>query len=295
MIPGPIAGFVLGVALSAWAGWLIARRAVGRARLAERRARTSERLAEIGSMTGGLAHEIRNPLSTIALNAQLLREGIADLRADDDERARLDRRIASLLRETERLRGILEDFLQFAGELRIEPVEQDVNAIVEELADFFAAQAEADGVRMRVQLAPGRLPATVDAAHLKQALLNLMLNAVQAMRAWNGPRELLLRTSVVEPPSRAPARRDQPTRPAREIVIHVIDTGPGIPPEVMARLFQPYFSTKAGGTGLGLATSRRIIEAHGGRLEVHSEVGKGTEFRVLLGDAAPRPRNPAAA
>lgn len=282
MIPATIVGFVLGVAASASAAWFIARRAVHRARLAERRARTSERLAEIGSMTGGLAHEIRNPLSTIALNAQLLREAIGDLKADDDERARLDRRIASLQRETERLRGILEDFLQFAGELRIEAREQDVNSIVEELADFFGAQAEADGVRLRVQLAPGPLTAAVDAAHLKQALLNLMLNAVQAMRGREPPRELLLRTSQSDDPSRSPARKDQAARRAREIVIHVIDTGPGIALEVMARLFQPYFSTKAGGTGLGLATSRRIVEAHGGRLEVHSEVGKGTEFRVVL-------------
>ncbi len=265
-------GFVFGLALAGALCWAIARGAIARTRAAERRARAAERLAEIGSMTSGLAHEIRNPLSTIALNAGLLREGIGDLEIPEEERGRISRRVDALRRETERLRGILEDFLQFAGELHVEPIPGDINELVEELVDFFQPQADRNGVRVRTQLAPGELIAPIDAAHLKQAVLNLMLNAVQAMREQEKTRELILRTERGVDESREACA-----------IIHVIDTGPGIGSETLGRIYEPYFTTKAGGTGLGLATTRRIIEAHGGHLEVDSEVGKGTGFRVVLG------------
>lgn len=271
MIGSLAIGFVLGVALAGASCWAIARGAIGRTRAAERRARAAERLAEIGSMTGGLAHEIRNPLSTIALNAGLLSEGIQELDIPDDERGRISRRIGALQRETERLRGILEDFLQFAGELHVEPIPGDVNELLEELVDFFQPQADRDGVRVRTQLAEGPLIAPIDAPHLKQALLNLMLNAVQAMRDQDSPRELILRTERASDEDRSPVA-----------IVHVIDTGPGIEGETLARIYEPYFTTKAGGTGLGLATTRRIIEAHGGHLDVDSELGKGTGFGVVL-------------
>ena len=108
-------GLLLGAGVGVVASRVIVRRAVGRVRVAERRARTAERLAEIGSMTGGLAHEIKNPLSTIGLNAQLLGEAIADLPIEHSDRERLTRRIGALRREVDRLRDILEGFLRFAG------------------------------------------------------------------------------------------------------------------------------------------------------------------------------------
>lgn len=270
MIHWALVGFVLGAALAGAVGWLIARRQIEHARHAERRARAAERLAEIGSMTSGLAHEIRNPLSTIALNAELLREALAELDADPEQRARLERRLASLQRETERLRDILEDFLQYAGQIHIDPAPTDLNQLVDELIDFFQPQADAQSVRIHAQLDAQPLIARVDAPKVKQALLNLLLNAVQAMQDTDAPRELILRT-----------RRDTSRTPPAA-VIHVIDTGPGIPDEVRDRIFQPYFTTKAAGTGLGLATSRRIIEAHHGDLEVYSKQGAGTEFRIVL-------------
>ena len=135
--------------------------------------RAAERLAELGQMTGGLAHEIKNPLSTIGLNAQLLAEGIEDLPEHEptpkDARQRLLRRLDSLRRETERLRGILTDFLTYAGELRLDPKPTDLNRIIEELADFFSPQAQHQGVRMRLDLHPAPHPPTHDAAHLKHA------------------------------------------------------------------------------------------------------------------------------
>jgi two-component system sensor histidine kinase HydH len=125
------------------------------------------------------------------------------------------------------------------------------------------------------------LEASVDAGHLKQALLNLMLNAVQAMGGVEeGRRELIVR---------ARAHRDEDG--ADCVAVHVIDTGPGIGADALGRVFEPYFTTKATGTGLGLPTARRIVEAHGGRMMVHSEVGKGTDFAVLL-PAAGQPQVP---
>jgi signal transduction histidine kinase len=274
---GALAGAVATAVVVRW----VVHRAVAKASAAERRARTAERMAEIGAMTGGLAHEIKNPLSTIGLNAQLLAEGIEELKLPDDEKGRLSRRIGALRREADRLRGILQDFLEYAGELRLSPQQADVNRIVDELSDFFSPQAERSGIRLRAELAPGPLEASVDVQHLKQALLNLMLNAVQAMTqpdtptAENGQappaRELILRTARESDPDGSPV-----------LAVHVIDTGPGIPQEKLAQVFRPYFTTKAGGTGLGLPTSRRIVEAHQGRLDVISEPGRGTDFVVRL-------------
>ena len=265
-------GFAFGVFLTAAVAWSLVNRHLIRVRAAERRARAAERMAEIGSMTGGLAHEIKNPLSTIGLNAQLLDEGLAELAIEPEARTRLSRRVAALRREVDRLRGILTDFLQFAGHVRVEPVPADLNQVISELADFYMPQAQQQGVRMRIDLAPGPLNANLDIPHIKQAILNLMLNAVQAMGGGGGSGgELILRTI------RQPGADKHP-----EIALHVIDTGPGIQPEVMEKMFQPYFTTKSGGTGLGLPTARRLIEAHHGRLEVHSEPGKGSDFTMVV-------------
>lgn len=275
LLAGVLGGFAVGAVATALVWRWIVRRSLARAQVAERRARSAERLAEVGAMTGGLAHEIKNPLSTIGLNAQLLQESIEELPIDADERGRLGRRLGTLRREVERLRGILADFLEFAGELRLERRPTNVQALVEELADFFHPQAAQQGVRLRVDPGEdGSLGAQIDGPHVKQALLNLMLNAVQAMAGAGGsdrPRELILRVRPRLDPDGA-----------RMVALHVIDTGPGIAQEMLAGIFKPYYTTKAGGTGLGLPTARRIAEAHGGRVEVHTEIGKGSDFAVIL-------------
>lgn len=268
-------GTLGGIAATALAARWSLRRSVQRVRAAEQRARSAERLAELGSMTGGLAHEIKNPLSTIGLNAQLLAEGINDLSIPADEKERLLRRNSALRREVDRLRTILTDFLEYAGELRLDPHPADINPLLDELADFFSPQAEKQGVRLRVDLAPGPLLARIDAAQMKQAVLNLMLNAIQAMGAPDPsnpkPRELILRTSQLSEPDKT-----------RSLRIHVIDTGPGIDPDTQEKIFRPYFTTKSGGTGLGLPTTRRIIDAHQGRITLNSTPGQGTEFVLSL-------------
>lgn len=261
------------------------RRALARQQIAEKRARAAERLAEIGGLTSGLAHEIKNPLSTIGLNAQLLGETIEELSREtpvtDPERQRLLRRIATLRREVERLRGILQDFLNYAGELRLDKQPTDVNRVVDELCDFFMPQAQSQGVRLRTDLAAGTLMAPIDVGHFKQALLNLMLNGVQAMQGENGgnARELIIRTVRALPATGMHGASETGPSMAQ---VHVIDTGPGISQDVLGKIFTPYFTTKAGGSGLGLPTTRRIIEAHGGRLDVLTDQGKGTDFVVQV-------------
>jgi signal transduction histidine kinase len=286
-------GFGIGVLGGVFAGWAVLRRQIEKVRAAERRAQAAERMAEIGAMTSGLAHEIKNPLSTIGLNAQLLAEAIEELPVEADQKPRLVSRVKSLRRETDRLRGILTDFLEYAGQVRLDAHPTDVNTIVSELADFYQPEAQRQGVRIRTDLAKLPLVASVDARLLKQALLNLMINGTQAMAvaaggdgaARNpagsaGAGDLILRTCE---------DIDAEKRPVVEI--HAIDTGPGIVPEVMTKLFTPYFTTKAGGSGLGLPTARRLIEEHGGRLDVHTELGKGSDFCVTLPLARPGARD----
>jgi len=268
---------IVGILLGGTGAYLLAakrvRLSIARVHNARKRAQAAEHLAEVGSMTSGLAHEIKNPLSTIGLNAQLLAEAIEDLPIDDQDRSRLVRRIDALRRETDRLRGILEDFLEYAGELRLSITDQPINTIIEELADFFSPMADGGDVRFRVEIDPSNPIAPVDADHLKQALLNLMLNALHAMEKGDPsqPCELILRVEHA-----ADSLGQSLVR------IHVIDTGPGIDEQTRSQIFHPYFTTKSGGTGLGLPTARRIIHAHHGHLELHTEIGKGTDFVVCL-------------
>lgn len=279
-------GLVMGLAVGAALLVIASRRAVRTARDAERRAHRAERLAEVGAMTGGLAHEIRNPLSTIGLNVQLLEESVADAGADQAERERRLRRVGAIRREVDRLRDILEDFLRFAGAVHLEPAAVDLGGLIDELADFFHPQAEQAGVRLRVDRAGRGMVAMVDAPLLKQAILNLLINAVQAMQRPDAPvprdqrdKELILRIE----------------RARGAVLMHIIDTGPGIAPDRLEHIFRPYFTTRSGGSGLGLAVARRIIEAHGGSIDVASQPGKGTDFTITLPLAEEAARAPAAA
>lgn len=274
-----IAGFLAGGLATAIAAVVLSRKLLRRQRRlvaqAQRRAASAERLAELGRMTGGLAHEIKNPLSTIGLNAQLLAEDLAESTLPPEEAQRLTRRIDSLGREVDRLRGILTDFLQFAGRIHLDPEPIDVNELVDELVDFFLPQARDAGVRLRSQYAPRPAMALVDSSLFKQALLNLLINATQALQTQPKPpdgeleKELMIRVELEQ-------------GPPRQVAVHVTDTGPGVAEDELARIFEPYYSTTGGGTGLGLPTARRIIEEHQGHIEVHSEVGRGSDFVIRL-------------
>jgi signal transduction histidine kinase len=240
-------------------------------REAERRAQAAERLAELGSMTSGLAHEIKNPLSTVVLNAQLIREELEEAGLAPEDSGRLQRRTKALEREAVRLREILEDFLRFAGRMNLDPSEQDVRAIVDQLVDFFHPQCVQSNVLLRSNLPEEPIMVDVDESLLKQALLNLLINALQSMEdaPSDKNREMMVQLEQDE----------------QEVRIHIIDHGPGIEESRQDEIFHPYVSSKAGGSGLGLPTTRRIIEVHGGRIELHSKVGAGSDFVVHL----PRP------
>lgn len=245
------------------------RAAERRARAAEGDALKSQRLAELGSMTGGLAHEIKNPLSTVGLNAQLLIEDLQHAPLEDVERDRLVRRVETLRREVDRLAGILSDFLQFAGRIKLHPERRDLRSIIEEVGDFYHPQCDQSGIKMRVQLPDEPLMVMVDEGHFKQAMLNLMINAVQAMGRDAD--------STSEPELLITACAD-----GDDVCVHITDTGPGIPEHQLEEIFHPYVSHRAGGTGLGLPTTRRLIEEHRGHLTVTSDVGRGTKFTIGL-------------
>ena len=234
------------------------------------RARRSERMAEVGAMTGGLAHEIRNPLSTVGLNAALLREMIEDAGMEPELKHRALKRLDALGRETDRLRDILEDFLQYAGRMNLSATPVDLGRLLRELDDFFHPQCDQANVRFKLELPEQPLRVDLDAALLKQALLNLLLNAVQVLE---GQVAATLRLTLTV--------QDQ------HVVIRVEDNGPGIEEARLETIFRPYWSSRAGGTGLGLPVTRRIVEAHHGEISVESTLGQGTIFEIVLPKKSP--------
>lgn len=237
---------------------------------------SADAMLELSQAAGGLAHEIRNALSTLRMNLQLLDEDWGELEARDSElfqsgRAveyelarRSRRRVGTMLNETRRLESILEDFLQFVRRRELKSERYDLNQLVGELAEFFQPSAEAGRVELRVEPAASPVMCMVDVTLIKQSLLNVLLNAVHAMP--DGGR---LGVHV-----RAP---DDATA-----CIEVSDTGNGIPQEQLKRIFEAYYSTKKGGTGLGLTMTRQIVREHGGRIEVASEPGRGTRISIFL-------------
>ena len=226
-----------------------------------RRMLRADRLATIGELAAGAAHEIRNPLTSIKSSLQYL-----ESRCREENEKRL---LGVALRETDRIDEILAALLSFSRptELRKEPC--DLVALLEESAALVAIQARAKGVDLRTSLPSAPVAVEADGSQLKQVFLNVFLNAVQAMEAGG--------TLTVE------ALRAGSGRP----LVRITDTGPGIPEEALEKVFDPFFTTKKGGTGLGLSICYTIVKAHGGEIEVRSRLGEGTTVLVTL-PAGPR-------
>jgi len=216
---------------------------------------------ELAETAGVFMHEIKNHLSTLGLNLQLLAEDFESPQSPRERRAL--ERVTRLQNECSRLVEVSNDFLRFTRvkDLALRPY--DLRKVLEELVDFFEPMARSSNVRVNVFLPADMPPVHLDPDLMKQALLNLMLNAQQAMP---GGGELTLLAAAEGP----------------WLVLHVIDTGAGIPPEAMENLFKPFFSTKPGGSGLGLPTARKVLEAHGGSLSAQSQPGRGTCFTMRL-------------
>lgn len=223
--------------------------------------RLQTRYAEIASLAGGLAHEIRNPLSTISLNLDLLKE---DLAAGETPRERrMLQKVTLLRKQCGHLERLLNDFLQFArvGSLDTKPA--DLNALVHEFIEFYQPQAKEQGIEISPHLAANLPPVSIDSRLFLQVLTNLARNAQQAM-----PRGGVLELQTY-------LRDDQ-------VMLDIIDTGEGMTPETQAKMFDAFFSTKQDGSGLGLPTVRKIVEAHRGAIICDSESGRGTRFSISL-------------
>jgi signal transduction histidine kinase len=228
----------------------------------ERRARIrTERLAQLGALLAGFAHEVRNPLSTIGLNLQLVLEEFEG--ADTPRDKRLGKRLSTVQAEVQRLRKILDEFLSFARAPEPKPRPEDLNERLQALVEFSAPELRERGIALKFYPSPEVGMVALDWDHLQAALVNLLRNAGDAIE---GKGEVWVATS----------------KEGDEVLIRVTDTGRGIAKEHQGRVFEPYFSTKSTGTGLGLPTTRRIVEEHGGQLTFSSEPGKGTQFTIRL-------------
>jgi len=232
-----------------------------------------ERLEELSRLTGGLAHEIKNPLSTIKVNLKLIGEdldrpeyaksGAATSNGPDKGPARAIRKIAVVQKETDRLEQILDGFLRYIDRAELNAAPTNINELLGDMIDFFSPQAHSHSITVRQALHDAPLTCKIDADMLKQAVLNLFINAQQAMGKGG---ELMIRTGQEK----------------NQAVISINDTGSGIAPDKLPHIFDAYYSSRPRGSGLGLPTAKKIIAAHNGSIAVRSDLGKGTSFTIKL-------------
>ncbi len=208
-----------------------------------------------------LAHEIRNPLSSLDVHVQLLDEDLTALAPTT--RDQLTPRLQIIRGELHRLESIVSQFLRLTGPSALDLEEVDISKLVSHVCDLLRPEAHARGIEIMASL-PGTIPKfSADSVRLTQALMNLVINAIQAVER-NG--QIEVRTTVS----------------AETLTISVLDNGPGIPPDKLAALFDPFFTTKAEGHGLGLWIAQQIVSAHGGRLTGQNNQGGGAVFILTL-------------
>lgn len=222
----------------------------------EEQLRRSEKLSTLGEMAAVLAHEIRNPLGSIRGTAEILRD---DYRPGDPKHEFIEIQI----KETERLNHVVEDFLRMARQQPVELRDCSIREELETIVTLVAKDAQDRGLSLRLEPAAGPAIIRGDGEKLRQAFLNIVINALQATPS-GGSVQIAY----------------QQSDSGWEITFR--DSGPGIDAETKARIFEPFFTTKPDGTGLGLAITRKIIEGHGGRLDIESGVGQGTTVSITL-------------
>ncbi|HMZ20220.1 MAG TPA: ATP-binding protein [Blastocatellia bacterium] len=234
-----------------------------RSRELEEQLQRSERSAVIGRLASGIAHEIRNPLNFINLSIDHLRETFGP--ANEAQRAQYKHILTTIKDELARLNRLVSDFLSYGRPAKLKLRELDALTLVEEVRDLVKAKADEQGVKITIasETNGDGTKLSADPEQLKTCFSNLMINAIQAMPA-GGELEVGLFPET------------------DRLEIEVTDTGTGILPEAMEQIFEPYYSTKETGIGLGLPLTKKIIEEHGGQIRVESEVGLGTTFVVTL-------------
>src|SRR5580698_3901627 len=257
------------------------------------RMKERDRLAALGSMAAGLAHEVKNPLGAIKGAAQLLEEVGAS--TPDDPTAR--EFVGIIIEEVNRLDRVVGSFLDYARPHAGNPIPVDMNAAVRRTVQILSSQITDGAIDVHLALSEPMPRTRIDPEKFRQVLMNLMQNAIQAM---DGHGKITVSTSVRRAPrARMPSYDGAPPPSRRSMVedtelveVGVRDTGPGISPKVLRNLFIPFFTTKSQGTGLGLAISQSIVQNAGGAIEVHSQPGAGTTFTIVLpsaGDALSTP------
>jgi signal transduction histidine kinase len=218
-----------------------------------------ERLSELGNMAATVAHEIRNPLNSVSMGLQRLKGEFTPIQDQDDYARFLDLMQA----EVRRLNSIVEQFLSLARPLNLKPEPLSIETFLNDITTLVAGEASSSNVKIDLKVDPGLPSLQADPNYLKQLLLNLILNGVQAMPRGG--------TLAIE------ARADK-----NSLQLTVSDHGTGMTAETLTHIFEPYFTTKPNGSGLGLSIARRIAEAHGGTITVESEPGRGSRFRILM-------------
>ncbi len=214
---------------------------------------------ELAELAGSLAHEIKNPLSIIHMNIDLLSEDLMEI--DSPSSRRCQNRVDMVRNQCERMEGLLRDFLRFARLRHIDLVPGSLNDQIQQVLDAYQAQADSQDVELQRYLDPDLPSIRLHSDALQSALMNLVKNALEAMPDGG---QLWARTYS--------------TRGG--VNLDLIDTGTGVDDNTVLHMFEPFYSTKDGGSGLGLPTARKIIEAHGARISVQSETGRGTKFSL---------------
>jgi two-component system sensor histidine kinase HydH len=251
-------------------------------------------VAELAELAGGFIHEIKNRVGTLSLNLQLLAEDFEHPESPRERRAL--ERVNRLHGECQKLVDLASDFLRFARVHELTTTPTDLDEVVTRLLDFLAPTARQNGVEIKWFATADLPPVNLDRDLFEQCLLNLMLNAEQAMPD-GGTLTLIgrLEDSVSASESAtvsASVRKDadggsggassSTHTHTHTVTLEVIDTGCGIPAEQLPKVFRPFHTTKTNGHGLGLAITRKIVQAHGGVIEVQSEPGRGTKFTIRL-------------
>ncbi len=239
---------------------------VGEAVRLEERLLRQARTQAIANLGDSVAHEIRNPLNSIHMNVQLLREGLSGPRLD---RERLDRTAATVQREIKRLDGVVRDFVQFSRPPALRLDRGSLNHVVRAALDALDGQIREKKLKVSTDLQSAR-PVNLDRDRIQRAVYNVLLNAVQFL-----------------PPGGGIACRSRDEE--RHCVLEISDNGPGLDPAKSKSIFNLFYTTKPGGTGLGLPIANRIVEEHGGRMAVASAPGQGATFAFFLPYEGPPP------